>query len=438
MNRDFLPSSLFFRNLFSRHFKQKLSFVFEKKTFLPPEKQWEEIRRHAVDIVSKEELLKKLEKSFREKKALTIKAGFDPSRPDLHFGHLILLNKLKVFQNLGHEVVFLVGDFTARIGDPSGTDTTRPLLSFAEVKKNAQTYCQQAFKILDSQKTKVCFNSSWMSKMKAIDLVRLAGKVTVARMLERDDFSHRFKSHQPLGIHEFLYPLIQGWDSVVLKADVELGGTDQLFNLLTGRELQKREGHEPQCVLTLPILEGLDGVKKMSKTYDNYIAVEDSPKEMFGKTLKLNDELMLKYYELLTGKTETEIKQLKEDLQSGKLHPMEAKKNLACFFVQKFYSSSIAQKEKENFENVFSKGGRPSDMPERIVSPAKEVWICHLLREVGLAPSSSEATRLIKGGAVEWNEEKIKDSNLKLNLKEGESYVLKAGKRRFIKIKVQA
>ena len=401
-----------------------------------PEEQLEKIRLRCVNLVSEEELLIKLKRSFKEKKPLIIKAGFDPSRPDLHLGHVVLLSKLKLFQDLGHQVIFLIGDFTAQIGDPSGVDKTRPVLSPSEVNENAKTYSRQVFKVLDRKKTKVCFNSVWMNDMSSVDLIHLAGQHTVARMLERDDFSQRFKKKQPICIHEFLYPLIQGYDSIVLKSDVELGGTDQLFNLLVGRELQRKKGQEPQCILTVPVLEGLDGVKKMSKSHDNYIAIEDSPQEIFGKTMKLNDELMVRYYELLTGKTKEEMEQLKKDLRTGKAHPMEVKMDLACFFVKCFHSSSAAKKAKENFKNIFSRHELPSEIPEHFISPSQDLWICYLICKVGLAPSTSEARRLISGRAVELNGKKIEDSNLKMNLKNGDELILKVGKRRFIKIKV--
>ena len=353
------------------------------QSFCEPEEQLEKICFNSVDLVSEKEMLKKLKKSFKEKKPLRVKAGFDPSRPDLHLGHVILLNKLKLFQDLGHHVIFLIGDFTAQIGDPSGLDKTRPLLSETEVKVNAKTYSRQVFKVLDKDKTELCFNSTWMDKMSAGDLIHLSGQYTVARMLERDDFSKRFKKNQPICIHEFLYPLVQGHDSVVLKSDIELGATDQLFNLLIGRELQKRKGQEPQCVLTYPLLEGLDGIRKMSKSYDNYIAIEDSPKEIFGKTMKLSDKLMIRYYELLTDKKQQEIIQLKADLKSGKAHPMEVKMDLAYFFVECFHSSSSAEKAKENFEDVFSRQKIPSDIQECSVSPAEAFWICYLICKVG-------------------------------------------------------
>ena len=412
----------------------------QKNTYFicKPEEQMEKICYNSVDLISEKELLEKIKRSFKEKKSLKVKAGFDPSRPDLHLGHVILLNKLKLFQDLGHQVIFLIGDFTAQIGDPSGLDKTRPLLSKKEVKINAETYSKQVFKILDKNKTEVCFNSTWMDKMSAVDLIHLSGQQTVARMLERDDFSKRFKKNQPICIHEFLYPLVQGYDSVVLKSDIELGATDQLFNLLVGRELQKRKGQEPQCVLTFPLLEGLDGVRKMSKSYDNYIAIEDSPKEIFGKTMKLSDDLMIRYYELLTDKTKQGIAQLKLNLKSGKAHPMEVKMDLACFLVGSFHGSVAAKKAKENFQNVFSRQQIPADIQECSIAPVENFWICHLVCKVGFAPSTSEARRLIQGGAVELNREKVKDSNLKINLKAGDEFILKAGKRRFIKVKVES
>ena len=402
-----------------------------------PEEQLKKICQNSVDLVSEEELLKKLTKSFKTKKPLIIKAGFDPSRPDLHFGHVVLLNKLKLFQDLGHQVIFLIGDFTAQIGDPSGTDKTRPILKAKEVKANAKTYSRQVFKILDKRRTRIQFNSSWMCKMSIEQLVELAGQYTVARMLEREDFSKRFKNNIAISIHEFLYPLVQGYDSVVLNADVELGGTDQLFNLLVGRELQNKQGLEPQCILTVPILEGLDGVKKMSKSYGNYIAIEDSPKDIFGKTMKLSDDLMVSYYELLTDRTIDEIEKLKQDLQTKKLSPMEAKINLAFYFVEKFYNYEQAEKEKANFKNVFSNKGIPQELEEHRLSSTQDLWICHLLTQVGFAASTSEARRLVEGQAVEINEKKVMDSKLKLDLKKGEEFVIKAGKRRFAKIKVE-
>ncbi len=405
--------------------------------FRSPEEQLKVLRAHAVDFISEQELLSKLIQSAEDKRPLRIKAGFDPSRPDLHLGHVVLLNRLKLFQDLGHKVLFLIGDWTARIGDPSGVDKTRPVLTEKEVRENGNTYSRQVFKVLDQDKTELCFNSSWMNKMSAGELMKLAGQSTVARMLERDDFSKRFKQKKTIAIHEFLYPLVQAWDSVVLKADVELGGTDQLFNLLMGRVLQKSQGQAPQCVLTLPVLEGLDGRLKMSKSHNNYIAIEDSPKDMFGKTMKLKDELLLSYYGLLAGTTEEEGEQLKADLKAGRLHPMKLKMDLACFLVRHFHGADLAEKAKEDFRRVFSlREGPPADIREHIMAPAEGVWICHLLRSTQLAPSSNEARRLIEGRAVEKDGTKIKDSALKVDLKKGDSFVLKAGKRRFVRIKV--
>ena len=397
---------------------------------LSPEEQLQKIKAGSADLVSEEELLSKLKKSVKNNKPLQIKAGFDPSRPDLHLGHLVLLNKLKIFQELGHQVVFLVGDFTALIGDPSGRNQTRPILQKEEVNKNAKTYTQQVFKILDKRKTKVVFNSQWMNKMSAWELIELAGRYSVSRMLEREDFSKRFKEQNSIGLHEFFYPLIQGYDSVVLKTDVELGAVDQLFNLLVGRALQKKMGQDPQCLITFPLLEGTDGVQKMSKSFHNYIALEDSPKEMFGKIMKLNDKIMLRYYKLLLAKTDQELQELK------KQHPKQAKMNLGSYFVELFYGKALAEQTSKEFEKVFSQKQAPSDMKE-YAADSGEIWLAYLLKNTGLAGSTSEARRLIQGGAVQWNGCKIQDEQLKLNLKRGEEHILQAGKRHFIKIKVE-
>ena len=395
--------------------------------FLPPEEQLKQIKAGSVDLVSEEELLQKLKKSFKNKKPLQIKTGFDPSRPDLHLGHLVLLNKLKLFQDLGHQVVFLIGDFTAMIGDPSGRNQTRPMLEQSDIKKNAKTYAKQVFKVLNKKKTKIRFNSEWMNKMSIPKFIKLAGSYTLSRMMERDDFSNRFKEQHSIGIHELLYPLIQGYDSIMLKADVELGATDQLFNLLVGRELQKKTGQEPQCIITFPLLEGTDGVRKMSKSFDNYIALEDSPKEIFGKIMKLSDEMMFHYYELLTDKTPTELKNK---------HPKEVKMDLGFYFVKLFHNHSSAEKAKAEFEKVFSKGETPSDMPEYKIQPAEAMWICYLLKDCKLAGSTSSARRLINSGAVYWNGKKVQDEQLKVNLEKGEEHILQSGRRQFIKIKV--
>jgi tyrosyl-tRNA synthetase len=316
--------------------------------FLAPKEQLKLILRGAVDVVSEEELLKKLEKSYKENKPLRIKAGFDPSKPDLHLGHTVVINKLKHFQDLGHHVMFLIGDFTALIGDPTGKNETRPALSREEVQEFSKTYARQVFKILDPQKTEVMYNSHWMEKFSAFDFIKLTAQYTVARMIERDDFSNRFKAQTPISIHEFLYPLVQGYDSVAMKADVEMGGTDQRFNLLVGRSIQKSYGQESQCILTMPILEGLDGVQKMSKSLNNYIAVEDSPKDMFGKTMRLSDELMLRFYELLSDLNTADFEKLKADLKSGAAHPRDVKVRLAKFLLNVFMARRQQKIRKKN------------------------------------------------------------------------------------------
>jgi len=303
---------------------------------LTPEEQLKELKKGTVDLVSEKELLAKLKKSYETKVPLKIKAGFDPSRPDLHFGHTVLINKLRQFQELGHQAMFLIGDFTAMIGDPSGRNQTRPALTEEECRENSKTYAKQVFKILDKSKTKVVYNSEWFKSFSASNFIQLSAHYTVARMLERDDFSNLYKEHTPICIHEFLYPLVQGYDSVVLKADVELGGTDQKFNLLVGREIQKSYNVDQQCIITIPILEGLDGVQKMSKSLGNYIAVDDTPKEMFGKTMRVSDELMIRYYELLTDITVEGLKQLEQDLKSGKKHPRDVKIKLGKLMVERF------------------------------------------------------------------------------------------------------
>jgi tyrosyl-tRNA synthetase len=365
-----------------------------------------------------------------------VKAGFDPSRPDLHLGHTVLLNKLKQFQDFGHHVIFLIGDFTGLIGDPSGRNETRPALTIEEIKANAETYARQVFKILDPKKTEVAYNSHWMNKFTSADFIKLASHYTVARMLERDDFHKRMTNQQPIAIHEFLYPLVQGYDSVALKADVEMGGTDQKFNLLVGRDLQRDFGQTPQCVMTLPILEGLDGVQKMSKSLDNYIAVEESPREMFGKTMRVSDELMLRYYELLTDLTTQQLSQLRQDLAQGKKHPREAKVELAQFLVRRFHSEAAAKNALEEFERIFVNKGLPDDMPLQSLPAEKEVWICHLLTRVQVAESTSAARRLVEGGAVEVRGEKIRDPQFKMELKSADEFIVKAGKKTFVKVKV--
>lgn len=403
---------------------------------LTPEEQLRELKKGVVDFISEEEMLKKLKKSYDSGKPLHIKTGFDPSRPDLHIGHTVVMNKMKQFQDLGHEVIFLIGDFTAMIGDPTGKNETRPALTVEEVRLNAETYARQVFKILDPEKTVVDYNSRWMNKFSASDFIRLSSQYTVARMLERDDFSKRYQAQESICIHEFLYPLVQGYDSVALKADVELGGTDQKFNLLVGRDLQKHYGIEPQCILTMPILEGLDGVQKMSKSLDNYIGVEDSPRDMFGKTMKVSDELMIRYYELLTDMSTIDLESLKGELANGKRHPRDTKVQLGHMLVQRFHGLSAADNAVEEFNRIFVDKGLPDEMPEFEVAASEEVWICHLLKEAGMAKSTSEARRLIQGRAIEWAGAKVEDEQLKLNLKVGEEAILKAGKKKFVKVRV--
>lgn len=395
-----------------------------------------EIQKGAVDLVSEAELKKKLELAQAQKKSLRVKAGFDPSRPDLHIGHTVLINKMRQFQRLGHHVIFLIGDFTGLIGDPTGRNETRPALTVEEIQENAKTYARQVFKILDPERTEVAYNSHWMNQFKAQDFIKLTGQYTVARMLERDDFAKRHREQVPISIHEFLYPLVQGYDSVALRSDIELGGTDQKFNLLVGRDIQRAYGQEPQCILTTPILEGLDGVQKMSKSLDNYVGVEDPPREMFGKLLSVSDALMWRYYELLTDLTVREISDLRRKVDLQEVHPKNVKVNLAKILVERFHSKAAADQAEDEFQRLFVEKGLPDEMPEHSFAPENELWICHLLHRSGLAPSTSEARRLIQQNAVELNQQKIADPQLKINLKSGDVLTIKAGKRKFARITV--
>ncbi|OMH40488.1 tyrosine--tRNA ligase [Desulfurobacterium indicum] len=396
-----------------------------------PEKQLEIIKRGVAEIIGEEELLEKLKKG----KVLKVKAGFDPTAPDLHLGHTVLLWKLRDFQELGHTVYFLIGDFTAMIGDPTGKSETRPPLTREEVLKNAETYAQQVYKILDPEKTVVVFNSEWLSGMSSADLIRLASKYTVARMLERDDFAKRFAENRPIHIHEFLYPLLQGYDSVALEADVELGGTDQKFNLLVGRHLQREYGKSQQTCIMMPILEGLDGVQKMSKSLGNYIGIMEDPKEQFGKVMRISDELMWRYYELVTRLPQEEIEKMKNEVAEGKLHPMEAKKKLAEIIVSTFHGEEAAKEARAHFERVFSKRELPEEIPEPEVKlPENPIWLPRLLKEAGLVKSTSEGRRQIKGGGVRIDGEKVLDENKKVDVFEKE-LILQVGKRRFARIK---
>ncbi len=392
--------------------------------------QLAEIKRGAEELLLEEELVKKLESG----KPLRIKAGFDPTAPDLHLGHTVLLNKLRQFQNLGHEVMFLIGDFTAMIGDPTGKSATRPPLSRDDVIENARTYEQQIFKVLDPEKTLVMFNSSWMNEMSPAELIQLAGKHTVARMLERDDFNKRYNSGQSISIHEFLYPLIQGYDSVAMKADVELGGTDQKFNLLVGRQLQEMYGQKPQVVLTMPILEGLDGIQKMSKSLNNYIGINEAPDEQFGKLMSISDDLMWRYFELLSFRPMSEIEAWKKEVEAGK-NPRDIKFELGRELVARFHGLGAGDKAVENFISRFQKGAMPDDIEEKSVEGSEGViGIANLLKEAGLTASTSDAMRMIKQGAVKIDGERLDDSRLQVVV--GSEHIYQVGKRRFAKVKV--
>jgi len=399
---------------------------------LNPDKQLEIIKRGAVEIIVEAELLRKLERSYHENSPLRIKAGFDPTAPDIHLGHTVLLEKMRQFQELGHQVIFLIGDFTGMIGDPSGKSEMRKPLTREEVLQNAATYRDQIAKILDPQRTRVVFNSEWMAEMKSSQMIQIAGSYTVARMLEREDFKMRWVSQNPIGIHEFLYPLIQGYDSVALQADVELGGTDQKFNLIVGRELQKEFGQEPQCVVLMPLLEGLDGIKKMSKSLGNYIGITESPREMYGKMMSISDDLMIRYYELLSHISLEELSSLKEGLSKGTIHPKQAKENLACEIVERYWSNKEALKVKDEFEHVFSQKGLPDDIPSiSLAWEGGEMWLPKIMKLSGLTASTGEAMRLIKQGGVTINEKKVVDPDTKLP---PGSYLFKVGKRKFLKV----
>ncbi len=396
---------------------------------IPPEKQINIIKRGTVEIIKEEELLRKL----GEGRPLRIKAGFDPTAPDIHLGHTVLLEKMRQLQELGHEVIFLIGDFTGMIGDPSGKSETRKPLTEKEVLKNAETYKEQVYKILDPEKTRIRFNSEWFSKMNALEIVRLGAMQTVARMLERDDFKKRFESQQDITILEFYYPLFQAYDSVFLKADIELGGTDQRFNLLLGRTFQKKSGMEEQVVIMMPLLEGTDGVQKMSKSLGNYIGISEPPKEMYGKLLSITDELMIKYYELLSHIGIEEFEALKRGIKDGTVHPKKAKEALALEIVGRYWGMDAALRAQEEFERVFKEKQLPDDIPEIAITWNNEdIWLPQVLRDGGLCKSTGEAMRLIKQGGVWVNDRRVADPREKLP--EGE-YIIKVGKRRFLKIK---
>ena len=392
------------------------------------EKQIKEITRGTVDVVSLEELVERLKKG----RPLRVKVGFDPTAPDIHLGHTVLLRKMRQFQEAGHKVIFLIGDFTGMIGDPSGRSATRRPMTREEVIENAKTYQEQIFKVLDPAQTEVRFNSEWMSKMKVSEFVRLASTQTVARMLEREDFKARFTDRKPIGIHEFMYPLVQGYDSVALRADVELGGTDQVFNLLMAREIQRAYGIDPQIIITLPLLEGLDGVQKMSKSYNNYIGINEDPSEMFGKVMSISDELMWRYYELLSSRSLEEIALMKARVSKGQSHPMEVKMELASELVERFHGKKEAILARERFEKVFRDKSLPNDMPETSLKLDRP-WICTVLKDCHLTNSTSEAKRMIHQGAVRIDGERIEDADMVLA---PGTYTIKVGKRRFARVKI--
>jgi tyrosyl-tRNA synthetase len=405
--------------------------------FPPVEDQLEALRSGAVDLVSEEELAAKLERSRKEDRPLIVKVGFDPSAPDIHLGHTVVIRKMKQFQDLGHEVVFVVGDFTGMIGDPTGKSKTRPQLTPEQIRANAETYEKQAFRILDPEHSRTEFNSTWLNELGAAGLIRLAAKYTVARMLERDDFRKRYESQQPISLHEFLYPLAQAYDSVALKADVEMGGTDQLFNLLVGRDIMREYGLEPQVILTLPLLVGTDGVDKMSKSLDNYIAIEDPPDQMYGKILSLSDETMWTYYELCTEVCPEAVAAMRSDVEQGALHPKAAKQQLARTIVAGYYDEAAASAAEAEFEKIFAGGGLPSDMPEHRFASGEPVWIVKVVTDCGFAQSNGEARRLIQQGAVSLDGERIAEFDATVPA-DGATRVLKVGKRRFARVTVGA
>lgn len=399
---------------------------------IPPiDKQLEVIKKGVEELISEEELVKKLEYSAKTGKPLRIKQGFDPTAPDIHIGHTVGIRKLRQFQDLGHIIVLIIGDYTGMVGDPSGKDETRPRLAYETVIENAKTYEKQFFKILDRSKTEVRYNGEWFSKMKFDEIMELASKFTVARILERDDFQKRLKEGQPISIHEFFYPLMQGYDSVAIKADVEIGATEQKFNLLTARQIQREYGLEPQVILTLPVLEGIDGTQRMSKSLGNYIGIDETPDEIFGKVMSIPDNLILKYFTLVTDYSMIQLKNVERRLKDPSTNPMEVKKELARTIVRMYHSKEAAEKAQQNFERVFSKKEMPENITEITVEKGKPLLLPKLLSDYGIANSSSEVRRLIKQNAVEVNNEKISDINYQL--KPSNEYIIKVGKRRFVK-----
>jgi len=395
------------------------------------ERQIEIIKRGAVDLVTEEELRDRLKKAHTENRPLRVKLGLDPTAPDLHLGHTVVMQKLKQFQELGHTAIFLIGDFTGMIGDPTGRIETRPALSKEELLANAETYKKQVFKILDPEKTEIRFNSEWFEAMNASDMIRLCAKYTMARMMEREDFRNRFQNNIPISIHEFLYPLVQGYDSVALRADVELGGHDQIFNLYVGRDLQRAYGQEAQIIVTVPLLEGIDGLNKMSKSYGNYVGIDELPDVMFGKLMSISDELMLKYYELLSDITIEELNSLKEGIKNGTVHPKDAKVRFAKEIIARFHSKEAAEAAHINFEKVFKEKEIPQDIETILIKKDEiERWLPKLLLNAGMVSSTSEGKRMINQGAVMINGEKVKSEDTPIS----DELVIKVGKRKFKKI----
>lgn len=405
-----------------------------KKITVSPEDQLRELKRGAVDIIPEKDLLDKLKKSYDKDEPLVIKFGADPSRPDIHLGHTVVIQKLKILQDFGHDIHFLIGDFTARIGDPTGKSKARPLLTDEEVIENAKSYTQQVSKILDMEKTKVVFNNDWLGDLTPIDMIKLMAKVTVSSLLERDDFTKRYKAQEPIYMHEFAYPLMQGYDSVAINADLELGGTDQTFNLLMGRHLQKAHGKEPQCILTMPILEGLDGVQKMSKSLDNYISLEDTSTDMFGKMMSISDEMMVKYYNLLCRRSATEVEKIISGLKDGSKHPMEAKKELAVEIVNYYHDDNAGDAERAKFESRFSKNKIPDDILT-VIEKAGELRVLEFLTKIEFTKSNGEGRRLMKQNAFKIDGKASKEENFMLE--SGKEYIFKLGKLRLVKIKVE-
>lgn len=402
---------------------------------IPIPEQLEYIRKGCVDLIREEELVEKLKRAQKTGKPLRVKAGFDPTAPDIHLGHTVLIRKMKHFQDLGHTAIFLIGDFTGLIGDPSGRNVTRKQLTKEEVLENAETYKTQIFKILNPDTTVIDFNSRWLMALGSDGFIKLASRYTVARILEREDFSNRLKNQQPIALHELLYPISQGYDSVALEADVELGGTDQRFNLLVGRDLQREYGQESQVVLTMPLLEGLDGVQKMSKSLGNYIGINEEPKDQFGKIMSISDEMMFKYYELVTDLAIRDIEALKADVASGKRHPMDVKAELAVQIITDYHGAAAAQGARDEFNRVFRQGAVPEDIESKQISlDAGALRLTKLIASLGLAPSNTEAQRLIESGAVHINENRVSD--VKMEISAPGDYLLKVGKRRFLRLLV--